>query len=139
MFHSFSHCFILLTFPSHKINAQRYGPVWSSIARDYLSIMASSVSSERAFSQGGITISKRRNRLKGDIVEALQCVKCAIRHDLLFREPGPSSLVEDELDAFEIEEESGEKSEVEDEGWDGIFLEDTPCDDSESDTDIDLL
>ncbi|KIK31598.1 hypothetical protein CY34DRAFT_39380, partial [Suillus luteus UH-Slu-Lm8-n1] len=52
-------------------NALRY-PTWASLARDYLSIMTSSVSSERAFSQGGITISKRWNRLKGDIVEALQ-------------------------------------------------------------------
>ena len=56
--------------------------------------MSSSVSSERAFSQGGITISKRRSRLKGDIVEALQCIKCAMRHDLLFRECAPSSLSE---------------------------------------------
>jgi len=74
-----------------------YHPAWASLARDYLSIMSSSVSSERAFSQGGITISKRRNRLKGDIVEALQCVKCAIRHDLLFQEPGPSSILEVEV------------------------------------------
>lgn len=59
--------------------------------------MATSVSSERAFSQGGITISKRRNRLKADIVEALQCVKCAIRNDLLFKEPDPSLVVEQEL------------------------------------------
>ncbi|KAJ7923871.1 ribonuclease H-like domain-containing protein [Mycena leptocephala] len=62
-------------------------PVWGSLARDYLAIMASSVSSERAFSSAGITISKRRNRLKGNIVEALQCLKCFIRKDLLFREP----------------------------------------------------
>ncbi|KIK33277.1 hypothetical protein CY34DRAFT_57066, partial [Suillus luteus UH-Slu-Lm8-n1] len=55
-------------------NAPRY-PVWASLARDYLSIMSSSVSSERAFSQVGITVTKRRNRLKGDIVEALQIVK----------------------------------------------------------------
>ncbi|KAG1725824.1 hypothetical protein EDB19DRAFT_1643794, partial [Suillus lakei] len=95
--------------------------------------------SKHTFSQGRITISKHRNCLKGDIVKALQCIKCAIRHDLLFREPGPSSLIEDELDEFKIEEESGEKSEVEDEGWDGIFLEDTCYDDSESNTDIDLL
>jgi hypothetical protein len=60
-----------------QMNAHRY-PVWGSLARDYLSVMASSVSSERAFSQGGITISKRRSSLKGDIVEALQCIKCAI-------------------------------------------------------------
>lgn len=71
------------------MNAARY-PVWASLARDVLSVMASSVSSERAFSSAGITISKRRNRLKGDIVEALQGLKCMIRHDLLFRPPGPS-------------------------------------------------
>ncbi|KAJ7315399.1 ribonuclease H-like domain-containing protein, partial [Mycena albidolilacea] len=51
-------------------NAHRY-PVWALLARDYLAIMASSVSSERAFSSAGITISKCRNRLKGEIVEAL--------------------------------------------------------------------
>jgi hypothetical protein len=47
--------------------------------------MSPSVSSERACSSAGITISKRRNRLKGDIVEALQFLKCVIRRDLLFR------------------------------------------------------
>jgi hypothetical protein len=48
--------------------------------------MASSVSSERAFSSAGITISKRRNRLKKDIVEALQCLKCMYHNDLIFRD-----------------------------------------------------
>jgi hypothetical protein len=48
--------------------------------------MASSVSSESAFSAAGITISKRRNRLGGDIVEALQCLKSFIHQDLIFRE-----------------------------------------------------
>ncbi|THH18798.1 hypothetical protein EUX98_g8896 [Antrodiella citrinella] len=75
------------------LNQSRY-PVWASIARDYLPIMATSVSSERAFSQGGITVSKLRNRLKGDIVEALQCLKCLIQRDLLFRSAGPSSATE---------------------------------------------
>jgi hypothetical protein len=46
--------------------------------------MASSVSSERAFSAAGITISKRRSRLKADIVEALQFLKCLYRRDLIF-------------------------------------------------------
>jgi len=97
--------------------------------------MASSVSSERAFSQGGITISKRRNRLKGDIVEALQCVKCALRHDLLFREPGPSSSVEEEPDEYDIETVPNEKPSDDDddeEGWEALFLEEDE-DDSESD------
>jgi hypothetical protein len=91
--------------------------------------MASSVSSERAFSQGGITISKRRSRLKGDIVEALQSVKCSLRNDLLFPEPAPSSLVEVEPDDFEIEDSD-------EEGWDALFLEEDD-DDLESDANID--
>lgn len=72
-------------------------PTWASLAADYLAIMASSVSSERAFSSAGITVTKRRNRLKGDIVEALQVLKCAIRNDLLVREPAPSSIVDRDL------------------------------------------
>ncbi|KDQ11838.1 hypothetical protein BOTBODRAFT_86947, partial [Botryobasidium botryosum FD-172 SS1] len=50
-------------------------PTWFSLALDYLLIMCSSVSSERSFSAASITITKRRNRLKGDIVEALQGIK----------------------------------------------------------------
>ena len=47
--------------------------------------MASSVSSERAFSSAGITISKWCNRLKPDVVEALQCLKFMIKQDLFFQ------------------------------------------------------
>ena len=85
--------------------------------------MASSVSSERAFSQGGLTITKSRNRLKGDIVEALQCIKCAIRHDLLFRESAPSSLVEANLgnDGNWGDGSDGEASEA---GWDARLIDD---------------
>jgi hAT family C-terminal dimerisation region len=101
--------------------------------------MASSISSERAFSQGGITISKCCNRLKGDIVEALQCIKCAIRYDLLFRETGPSSLDEDNIDEYEVEDDPGEQPEedgVEEEGWDHLFLEEDE-DNLQSDIDMD--
>lgn len=58
--------------------------------------MSSSVSSERAFSSAGITISKRRNRLKGDIVEALQCIKCMIHRNLIFRQD-PTISIADEI------------------------------------------
>jgi hypothetical protein len=58
--------------------------------------MASSVSSERAFSSAGITISKQHNRLKGDIVKALQCLKLLYRNDLIFRED--VTAVEEELE-----------------------------------------
>ena len=102
-----------------QVNASRYHPAWASLARDYLSIMSSSVSSERAFSQGGMTITKRRNRLKGDIVEALQCLKCSIRQDLLFREPGPSSVMEAEGDDDEEMDDHGDGEA----GWDEILTD----------------
>ncbi|KIK91764.1 hypothetical protein PAXRUDRAFT_53925, partial [Paxillus rubicundulus Ve08.2h10] len=52
-------------------NAQQY-PAWASLAQNYLSIMASSGSSEHAFSAAALTITKCCNRLKGDVVEAIQ-------------------------------------------------------------------
>jgi hypothetical protein len=48
--------------------------------------MASSVSSEHAFSSAGITISKCRNRLDTEIVEALQCLKSLPCQDLLLQD-----------------------------------------------------
>lgn len=111
-------------------NATRY-PVWASLARDMLPIMASSVSSERAFSSAGITITKHRNRLKPDIVEALQFLKCLYHHDLLFREEA-STL-------FEVEESGDPDTEdimAENEGWDRM-VEDLADDEGFIDRDED--
>ena len=69
--------------------------------------MGSSVSSERAFSSAGITISKRRNRLKGDIVEALQFLKCRLRKETIFRAPAPSLKLEELLE--KLEDDDGDK------------------------------
>ena len=97
-------------------NADRY-PVWAALAQDYLPVMASSVSSECAFSSAGITISRCRSQLKPDIVEALQFMKCVYRRELLFCE-APSSVLEAEEsfegtgDAVREEGGAGEK------GWD---------------------
>jgi len=57
---------------------------------------------------------------------------------LLFREAAPLSLVEEESDTFEIED-AGEMSEdnVEEEGWDDLFLEED--DSSESDDKMDVI
>jgi hypothetical protein len=98
-------------------------PTWRSLARDRLSIPASSVSSERAFSAGGITISKRRNRLKGDIVEALQILKSLFKTKDMFR--APPSIADDD----EPEEDEDTKD-----GWD-CFLDDSP-DNYEPDTSV---
>ena len=81
--------------------------------------MATSVSSERAFSAAGIMISKRRNRLGGDIVEALQFLKCFYRRDLLFREAeDPSIASETQSD---IQTPLKDHSNDSEEGWDELI------------------
>jgi hypothetical protein len=86
--------------------------------------MASSVSSERAFSSAGITISKRRNRLKKDIVEALQCLKCMYHNNLIFRE---IETILDEEKAMDKELEVIMDNEVknleEDFSWDQLVID----------------
>jgi len=86
--------------------------------------MASSVSSERAFSSAGITISKRRNRLKGDIVEALQCLKCMIQKHLIFRHD-PASTIAKEIADLEDVPENELKPES---SWDEMVLLDEEVD-----------
>ena len=114
-----------------QLNASRY-PTWATLARNYLAIMASSVSSERAFSSAGITISKRRNRLKGIIVEALQCLKCIYRNDLIFREVITAleeklDMEKDELLDSSSEMHAGDEKDKEF-SWDSI-LDDSDGDD----------
>ena len=46
--------------------------------------MSSSVSSEHAFSQAEITLSKLQNRLQGKFVEALQVMKVAYHKNLVY-------------------------------------------------------
>ena len=94
-----------------KINGRHY-PTWVSFSHDYLLIMASSVSSEWAFSAAGITIGKRRNRLKGDVVEALQCLKCLIHHDLLFRDVVVATDLEIDLECDIINREPSDSAET---------------------------
>ena len=75
-----------------------------------------------------MTITKWRNRLKGDIVEALPCLKCLIWHDLLFWELGPSLVVETECNDEEaMDDGDGEV------GWDELLT-----DDEVDDMDIDI-
>ena len=105
-----------------EINSSRF-PVWASLAKDYLSIMGSSVSSERAFSSAGITISKRRNRLKGDVVEALQFIKCLLRKELIYREPQPSSILEQVLEGVPEDDDDPEWVDDDPAGWNELFID----------------
>lgn len=96
--------------------------------------MASSVSSERAFSSAGITLSKRRNRLQADIVEALQFLKCLFHHDLIFREV--RTVADEEILLDEGLEESNDGGcEKDDElSWEDIWID--ANDIAESDTEM---
>lgn len=89
--------------------------------------MASSVSSERTFSAAGITISKRHNRLKEDIVEALQCLKCLYHEDLIFREVTTSADMEAEMDLIkDVLSSAYGDSEVDEDAsnsWDSIMVD----------------
>ncbi len=84
--------------------------------------MASSVSSERAFSVAGITISKRRNRLKGDIVEALQFLKALYVRDLIFHDL-PTSVTEDELEIFDDDADAEWEDEKVVDSWDLLVVD----------------
>jgi hypothetical protein len=57
-----------------KLHENNY-PVLSLLAKDYLSIQATSVPSERAFSISGLAITKTRNRLDPETARATICMK----------------------------------------------------------------
>ena len=93
--------------------------------------MGSSVPSERAFSAAGITISKRCNRLKGDIIEAIKFLKALYVRDLIFQEPEPTSILEAELEVFEDDEDLDWVDEEESKPWDTFVVDIDSNDDDE--------
>ena len=102
--------------------------------------MASSVSSERAFSSAGITISKRRNRLDGDIIEALQFLKSLIHQDLMVRDFLTVAEEEEDLDYVDGQASNQESTPIEivnadnNLSWDGASDDDS--DDAAADGNI---
>ena len=62
--------------------AQTKYPILSQIARDFLSIQATSVASEQAFSVAGHTLTAERNRLHADTARVTLCVKSWIHNDI---------------------------------------------------------
>ncbi|EXX68918.1 zinc finger BED domain-containing protein RICESLEEPER 2-like [Rhizophagus irregularis DAOM 181602=DAOM 197198] len=61
---------------------QKNYPTLSLIAKDYLIIQATSVSSEQAFSVAGNTITQTRNRLDPETARATLCLKSWIENKL---------------------------------------------------------
>ena len=86
--------------------------------------MASSVLSEHAFSSAGITLSKQWNQLKGDIVEALQCLKCVYHNDLIFQNVVVAMEEEENLDEMDIELAGGADDVAEGFMWDQLLVND---------------
>ena len=64
-----------------KANKRAY-PILSKMALDYLSIQATSVACEQAFSIAGNTISRTRNRLHPETARACLCVKSWISNEV---------------------------------------------------------
>jgi hypothetical protein len=56
--------------------AKQYNyPIVARIAKDYLSILATSAPSECVFSQGGDIVTKKRNKLTSDSIRMIVCLK----------------------------------------------------------------
>jgi hypothetical protein len=66
------------------------------------------------------SVSKRRNRLKPDIIEALQFLKCMYRRELLFREEPSTVLEVEEYDDLQGAGD-GNLHDAEQVGWDGLI------------------
>lgn len=58
-------------------------PTLFRIAMDYLPVQASSVPCERIFSSSAETDTKKRNRIKPELMEALQILKFALKKERL--------------------------------------------------------
>ncbi|KAF5382303.1 hypothetical protein D9757_008457 [Collybiopsis confluens] len=86
-------------------HGQQFGTTWISLAcQGYLSIMGASTSNEQAFSVGGLIITKLRNQLCGNLVEALQVTKVTLRQELIVQEPALPVQLEEKLDQDDAEE-----------------------------------
>ena len=66
-----------------KDRAEKY-PILSNLVRKYLSVPATSVSSERLFSDAGLHITALRNRLQPNLVEQMMFLKRNMQHLPIF-------------------------------------------------------
>jgi hypothetical protein len=71
------------------------------MARDYLAIQGSATASERAFSNGSLTATRRRNRLSPEMFEALQILKSAYRNSHIDASDQARKRMVDFLDVFD--------------------------------------
>jgi hypothetical protein len=70
---------MFVTYLSVKDSPDLYPCVYR-LALDVLPIQASAVPCERVFSSGKLTVTPRRSRISGELMEALQVLKFSIRY-----------------------------------------------------------
>lgn len=80
--HIICHPMLRILYYDSQINAAEY-PTIFAMALDYLPIQATSVPCERVFSAAALTDTPRRNRMKPELMEALQMTKFSIRRERL--------------------------------------------------------
>jgi hypothetical protein len=78
------------------------------MAQDYLAIQGSATPSERAFSSGGLTGTKYRNRLNGMVFENLQLLKSGYRNGHISAANDAKQHIESLIASFDDEEEDGD-------------------------------
>jgi hypothetical protein len=61
--------------------------------------------------------------LKGDIVEALQFIKCLLRKDLIYREDLPTSALEHDLEVVDDDGDVDWVDEDERKSWDTLLID----------------
>jgi hypothetical protein len=74
------------------------------MARDYLAIQGSATPSERAFSSGGLTDTKNRNRLNGVVFESLQLLKSGYRNGHISAASDAKHHIDSLIASFDDEE-----------------------------------
>ena len=74
------------------------------MARDYLAIQGSATPSEHAFSSGGLTGTKYRNRLNGMVFESLQLLKSAYHNGHISAASDAKQHIDALIAAFNDEE-----------------------------------
>ena len=102
-----------------------------------MAVMASSVSSERAFSSAGITICKRCNQLNSDIIEALQCLKAFIHEDIMVRDFATVAEEEEDMDQLDEQLANQDQTTSEAVGWGEDDLSDRQVSSVENDVEGD--
>ena len=60
--------------------------------------------------------------MKGDVVEALQFIKCLLQNELIYHEPQLSSILEQDLEGIPEDDRDPEWVDDDPAGWNELFI-----------------